>query len=255
MNCQTYYYEGYKLAEKIYNKYGEDGLLLSAIAASNIPFYEYDLFEMGLEDLKFALSGLYNCDKRWMKFMELSGDLVNNAIKYPNKYLSKICDQLAEKNLPNVKYKNNISGSMYTEEATLKFGFLSTSVLEYCNRLDKRYVDIFKETIRISDYSNIKISDFYNYSNYQKTINYIFMKMLGSITDNFENEDLNDFYASKDIFDEDINIRRAMDAVMYVIHFSDELKNNNIIHQLICSGRKISKEDINLIREYAKWRK
>lgn len=255
MDCQAYYYEGYKLAEKIYNKYGEDGLLISAIAASNIPFYEYDLFDMELDDLKSALSGLYNCDNRWMKLMELSEDLVNNAIKNPDKYLSKVCNQLDGGNLPNLKYKNNISSSMYTEEATLKLGFLSTSVLEYCNRLDKRYVDIFKETIKINDYSNIKISDFYNYSNYQKAINYIFMEMLGSITDTFENEDLNDFYADIDIFDEDINIRRAMDAVMYVIHFSEELKNNNIIHQLICSGKKISKEDVGLIREYAKGRK
>lgn len=254
MNCQTYYYEGYKLAEKIYKKYGEDGLLISAIAASNIPFYEYDLFDMELEDLKYALSGLYNCDSRWMKFMELSEDLINNAIRNPDKYLSKVCNQLARENLPNLKYKNNISSLMYTEEATLKFGFLSTSVLEYCNRLDERYVDVFKETIKNTDFSNIKISDFYNYSNYQKAINYIFMEMLGSITDNFENEDLNEFYASKDIFDEDIDIRRSMDAVMCVIYFSNELKNNNIIHQLICSDKKINKEDISLIREYAKWR-
>jgi len=63
---------GYYIAKKIFDRHGLEGLVVSAVSATAIPYYNFDLISCSYDEYEELLESFYNCDKRWLKFLSLN---------------------------------------------------------------------------------------------------------------------------------------------------------------------------------------
>lgn len=164
---------GYKCAKIIAEKYGTDFLVFSAEVAMNVPYYNFDLFNCSDEEFEYYIDSIYNCDLRWLKFLqdekiyELNDNI--SIIKYINNIDLPKIEVYNDSSIFFQKYVlqgnmfKNLLKELNREDITETFtskNYKRTLDLkcpeEYQEMFLKRNKEFSKDILTIEDYKKIK---------------------------------------------------------------------------------------------------
>jgi len=96
------YKSGTEIAKNIFEKCGLEGLIVSVLAATYIPFHTVDLLSCSEDELNTHLNNYYNCDKNWKNFLSIEENLISKAMYNPEDCLPLIYSKLIGLSAPTV---------------------------------------------------------------------------------------------------------------------------------------------------------
>ena len=246
----SYYYIGYSLAEKLFNKFGEDGLIFSVNAATNVPYFAYDLLGCSLKELRYLSQNIYNCDKRWTNFYHLDADYVKNAISNPNDFTLDVCKKICSvEDFQTVPKHYDYSTDMFTY-----YGYLNPTYVQNIKLLGSDYYDVFIEMVdkRIKEekthgpnMSSINTIPFL-YERADDVFTELFSAMLGIDVEN--SPDKTPINIDDETFERQSTLKRAINTMGYIMKYAEIYNDDKELYELINSDTALSEHDVKYIK-------
>lgn len=251
LNKDSPYVVGYSLADQIAKKFGDEGLLLSVVAATNLPYFNYDLFSCSDDELKRLLHTIYNCDYRWKNFLNLDTDYVGQAVLDPTKYMKEICATISTVQdipLPITEYKNAL-------EYMYHYGYCNPTYISWHSLLGKDYADLYsgiifdaKDTVT----NQLKGPNMHRISTYDYFLERSAELVRDAVSDFFVSDGKTDniatIQANEEMFQKRTRQKKAINTIAFILRYAEVIQSNNKLSSIINSNDTLSDAEIDYIR-------
>jgi len=235
---------GFYIAKKIFDKYGFDGLAVSALSATAIPYYNFDLISCSDEEWVTLLYSFYNCDKRWLKFLSLDGKdidkILANISDNPQISLEKLGCKLS-----NVEsYPARPNEYAHTAKYTVNHLLLHPRLLNDLSNLGFDISEV-EEVSKKSEYkSEMPLSEINTYERLILLFRQILEEVDGAKSENFVEQDPIASLEKKYKVELRINTLRH-------VSWYHRMIDDDTIKKMLLSDALLSDEDTATIRKYA----
>lgn len=240
---------GYFIAQSIYDKYGLDGLIVSAVASTAIPYYNFDLIGCSDIELIDVLESFYNCDKRWLNFYLMDSDVVDETISTvdadPFMNLEKLGCKLCGVDYYPERQKEYLHTPEYWVNCIVHHPLLLSelSALGYKAESDEFFADDKYEYESTGNLDGIN-----TYGRFWR----LFLSLLGDKNIHENGSPPHDGINAdpQESLEKKLNIETKINTLQFILRYHRLIDDDNLKNLINCESL-ISKSDIAKIREYS----